>query len=760
MAVSLSPRRLARSSAERPRRVVALWVLLFAFAGVVSALWLGDALTSEISFTNDPESIRGEQLLSDRMPGQADQVSETVIVRSESATVDDAAFERVVQDVTASLRGVEGISLFNVYEAEANGDPMAAGLVSADGRATLLPIAFTGSFDEAAEQLDPFTEALAASRVVGYEVLTVGDLSVDEEFNAIAESDLQTAELFGLPMAMVILVVVFGALVAAGVPIILALISIAVAVGLTAVIGQVIELSFFVVNMITMIGLAVGIDYALFIVDRYREERRRGLPKVEAITFAGGTASRAVLFSGITVVLALSGMLLIPTTIFQSLGLGAILAVIVAVAASLTLVPAMLSLLGDRIDWPRRRRYDEATAAAQVAHDSQTYHDGFWGRIARVVMARPALSLILAAALLVAAAIPYFGLERGQAGIATLPESDVKQAFAILNQEFGAGRLAPVEIAIDGPRSPEVQAGIDRLQTGLAEDGRFLPNQTTVEWNEAGDLALLTTSLAMDSNDPGANTAIHELREEIVPAALTGVPAVALVTGDTAFNADFFTVVDDWTPIVFAFVLALSFILLLLAFRSVVIPIKAIVLNLLSVGAAYGLMVLVFQQGVGASLLGFQETPTIEAWVPIFLFCVLFGLSMDYEVFLLSRIKEHYDITGRNAESVAVGLQATARIITGAALIMVVVFTGFAMGRLVMFQQMGFGLAVAVFLDATIVRSVLVPAGMALLGKWNWYLPSWLAWLPNVSIEGTPRETAVQPRDPFQPAAIPEGAAD
>ncbi len=280
MASFLSTAGLARASARKPWLVVGSWVGLLVLAGLAAALWLGGALTSEISFTNNPESLRGFHLLEERMPNAADPVAETVIIRSETTTVDDPAFRRVVEAATADLRAVEGVSVFNYYEASAGGDSAAEGLVSADRRATLIPAAFAGDFDEAAGRLDEFTAALAPHRGADFQVLTVGDLSVDEEFNAIAERDLRVAEGVGLPMALVILVVVFGALVAAGVPVVLALMSIGIAIGLTAVLGQLFELSFFVVNMITMIGLAVGIDYALFIVDRYREERRRGLAKL------------------------------------------------------------------------------------------------------------------------------------------------------------------------------------------------------------------------------------------------------------------------------------------------------------------------------------------------------------------------------------------------------------------------------------------------------------------------------------------------
>jgi RND superfamily putative drug exporter len=735
----LSTAGLARASARRPWLVVAVWVVVLVLAGVVAS-GLGDALTTEGDFTNAPESVRADDLLRDRLrAGQDPPVAETVIVYAETLTVDDPAFRQVVEQTAADLRAVPEVvtGVTTYYDALAVDAPDASGLVSADRHATLIAVTLAGDLDQAATRVDEYLDVVERQGGEGIEVLTVGDLSVGEEFSRLAEEDLLKGEGLGLLASLVVLVVVFGALVAAGVPLVLAIVAIFVAIGLTALVGRAMDLSFFVVNMITMIGLAVGIDYALFIVERYREERRHGRTKHEAIEVAGGTASKAVLFSGSTVVLALLGMFLIPTVIFRSLGAGAILVVIVAVAATLTLVPALLSLLGDRIDWPRRRRYDAAVVAAQERYDHETIHAGFWGRVTRVVMARPVVCVVLAGGLLVAAALPYLDLDRGQAGVESLPESDLRTAYQVLSDDFAAGRVAPVEIVVDGPRTPEVQEGIDRLVASLGQDAVFGPAQP-IEWNDAGDLALLRVPLTVDGSLPSALAAVDLLRDELVPAAFAGVPAEVLVGGAPASNADFEAMVRDYTPIVFAFVLGLSFLLLMLAFRSLVVPLKAIVMNLLSVGAAYGLLVLVFQKGYGADLLGFQEAPTIENWIPIFLFCVLFGLSMDYHVFLLSRIREHYDLTHRNRESVAVGLQATGKIITGAALIMVAVFAGFASGQLVMFQQMGFGLAVAVLLDATIVRSILVPASMALLGDRNWYLPRWLSWLPDLRVEGTP----------------------
>jgi RND superfamily putative drug exporter len=366
------------------------------------------------------------------------------------------------------------------------------------------------------------------------------------------------------------------------------------------------------------------------------------------------------------------------------------------------------------------------------------------------------VSALLAVGVLVAASLPLVDLNRGFAGTDTLPPSDVCEAFGILDRDFSAGSIAPVDIVVDLPRA-EAETGIDNLVAALAESDNFIPGGETVRWNPDETTALVTTTLSMPTDASGAYLAIEELRDEIIPATLGDQAGDVYVTGVTALNLDFFGVVDDYTPWVFVFVLGLSFLLLTLVFRSIVVPIKAILLNLLSVGAAYGLLVLVFQKGYGADFFGFQTTPTIEAWLPIFLFCILFGLSMDYHVFLLSRIREHYDQTGRNRESVAVGLLSTARIITGAALIMVAVFSGFASGSLVMFQQMGFGLAVAVLIDATIIRSILVPAGMVLLGDWNWYLPSWLTWMPDLRVEGKPIHVPV-PAPP--PIFQPEGAAD
>jgi len=733
----LSTAGLARASARRPWRTLGIWLLL-AVAVVVASGAFGGTLSDEAEFTNNPDSARADALLEERLRGD-DMLTETVLVQSTGATVDDPAFQAIVERTTADLRDLPNAvsSVTNVYELQAAGDPSADALVSADRTSTILPVTLVGGYDDAGEYAAEYMATAEGQQGNGFTVYTVGDASLLETFGTIAEEDTSRDLSIGMPVAFVVLIVVFGALVAAGLPILLGVLSIAIGSGLTLLIANVVDVSTNATSMTSMIGLAVGIDYALFLIERYREERRHGKSKHAAIEIAGGTAGKAVFFSGGTVVVALLGLFLIPVSVFQSLAIGAILAVLIAVLATQTFVPALLSLLGDKIDWPRRRKYDAAAVAAQKRYDAETIHKGFWGRMTKGVMTHPVVALVIAVSILLGAALPILDLQTGQSSIESLPDSKVKTGYQILSQEFYAGAVSPVEIVVDGDvDDPAVQAGVENLTASLATNDLY--GAPAVQEGPNGDLVVVSVPMALDSQSTAAYDAVKTLRAETIPQAFGNQAENVYVTGDTAGTADFNQVLEDYTPLVFAFVLALSFLLLMMAFRSLVVPLKAIVMNLLSVGAAYGVLVAVFQKGFLADTLGFQQTDTIVAWLPIFLFCVLFGLSMDYHVFLLSRIREHYDQTKRSDESVAVGLQSTGRIITGAALIMVAVFGAFASGRLVDIQQMGLGLAVAVLLDATVVRSILVPASMKLLGKWNWYLPSWLRWMPDLRIEGAP----------------------
>jgi RND superfamily putative drug exporter len=407
------------------------------------------------------------------------------------------------------------------------------------------------------------------------------------------------------------------------------------------------------------------------------------------------------------------------------------------VLAALTLLPAVLGLLGDRVNWLTLPFIGRRSAAQSDG--------GAWSWVTKAVTTRPVISVILTGGLLLALAGPVLNLNLGNVGISTLPEeSDMRHAFDVISATFSDGVLT-ADIVIDAPdvNAPEVKTGIANLIAALDNDGFFGTSQ--IEINGAGDLALLTVAMPGDFSSAESKSALERLRSDYIPAAFANDTADIFVGGPTAESVDAVQKQQDYLPFVFTFVLGFSFLLLLLVFRSIVVPLKAVVMNLLSVGAAYGVLVLVFQEGLGNDVLGFRESPVIESWLPLFLFAILFGLSMDYHVFLLSRIKERYDETGDNAASVAYGLRKTASIITGAALIMVAVFGGMASGDLVTFQQVGFGLAVAIILDATIIRMVLVPASMELLGDWNWYFPTWLEWLPKIQIEGAEVSPTGQP---------------
>jgi RND superfamily putative drug exporter len=739
----LSTYGITRSSARRHWVVIAIWIVALVIASYLTATYLSDALTTDFESQSDQDSVVGLELLEDRM-AYDDPERETIVVNSDTIPVDDPAYAEVVNTIVADLRAsteyVDPDGVLNYYElvdsSNAADADLAAQLVSEDRLSLLIPVTLVGTLDETQDHFDEYTAILEESSTDDIEALSVGSMTINEAFTTISEEDLQTGETFGIPIALIILIIVFGALVAAVVPILLALVAIAVALGMAAFAGIFFDLSFFITNMITTIGLAVGIDYSLFVIHRYREERRNGRSRMDAIAETGGTASKAVFFSGMTVVFALLGLFIVPNSIFRSLGLGAVFVVVVAVIAVLTLIPAIISLLGDKLDWPRKPKYDAAATPAPETLEAD--YTGFWGRLTKIVMDHPVPAVVGATALLILLAIPYFDMETGLEGVDRIPESDVKSAFLILDEKFAAGRLSPVEIVVDGENTDDVNAAIDALVASMQQNGGFDRIDPPI-WSPNNDLAHVQATLTVDANSDAAYDLVEVLRSSLIPAAFDGTDARVYVSGDTAGNQDFFDLVDERTPWVFVFVLGLSFVLLTIAFRSIVVPLTAIIMNLLSVGAAYGLLVLVFQKGYGADFFGFDETPKIEAWLPLFLFCVLFGLSMDYQVFLLSRIREFYDRSGNNDVAVALGLKTTARLITGAAAIMVVVFAGFAAGQLSSFQQLGFGLAVAIALDATVVRSILVPATMKLLGDRNWYLPSWLSWLPDVRIEGTPR---------------------
>jgi uncharacterized membrane protein YdfJ with MMPL/SSD domain len=729
--VPLVTERLARRCSRRPGRVIAVWVVAVLASFPVIGIFLGDVLTADVEVTADTESRRADDLLGRAFPDNPAEreraITEVVVVRAASGEILGPAARERVESLADELRAAGAAAV----ETTADGAPPTSR--DGDARVLLVGLGLDGEDD-----VDPVYEVIDRFDAgPEYETAITGELSSEADEDELSGEDLRTGELFfGLPAACVILLLVFGAVVAGLVPLILALVSIFVALAVVALIGQASDLSLYAVNMLSGMGLALGVDYSLFVVSRYREERALGRDELEAIDATGATASRAVLFSGMTFVLAMIGLVLVPSTLFRSLAAGAILAGIVSVMAALTLLPAVLGLLGDRLNAGRIPFFGRSAGRPRT-------ESRFWGPVVRAVMGRPVVSIVLGAGLLLALAVPVLGLDTGSQGPSALPDRfESKRGYVLLNEEFPGRSTDPVEIAIAGDASlPQMRSGIGRLERELAAHPAF--GDATVEASGGGEVTRITVPIGGDPVEDRSIDAVRELRKELIPRAFAGVDAEVLVTGDTAEELDYHDTVDAWIPRVLAFVLGLSFVLLTIAFRSIVVPLKAIVMNLLSVGAAYGLLVLVFQEGVGAELLGLTEAENIAAWVPLFLFSVLFGLSMDYQVFLLSRIRERYERTGDSDEAVEWGVGSTARIITGAALIIIAVFWGFAMGDLIMFQQMGFGVAVALLIDATIVRGVLVPAAMKLLGRWNWYLPHWLSWLPDAHIEGA---RAAEPR--------------
>jgi RND superfamily putative drug exporter len=581
-------------------------------------------------------------------------VTDIVIVRSNRYTVDSPPFQAFVQRLAAQGRetgAVAGAQSFYSTQDSA--------LVSEDRHATALLINVPDS-DRAGDVIDVVERAGVDP---SFETAITGDTTVDNDFSELSQRDLENGELrFGLPAALVILVLVFGALVAGLIPLLMAILSIIVALGLVALFSQAFDLSVFITNMLTGMGLALGIDYSLFVVSRYREERGRGLEKPDAIAASGATASRAVLFSGTAFVLAMIGMLIVPNNIMRSLALGAILVGIVSVAAALTLLPALLGLLGDRVNALR------VPFVGRAALETAGAEGRFWHAIVERVMRRPGLSLALAVGVLIAAAIPVFGLHIGSSGVSTLPDSFAsKRGFIALERDFPRLTTDPVQIVVaDGYDRQDARAALAKLRARLAADPRFGSGE--IRPSPDGQVAVLQVPIRGDSAGTEAVAAVRDLRSETIPELFGGTEATVYVGGGTAENIDYFDSVSAPAPIVLAFVLGLTLVLLTIVFRSVVVAATALVLNLLSVGAAYGLLVLVFIHGYGADLFGFTQSDTIEAWVPLFLFSVLF--------------------------------------------------------------------AVALLVDATIIRSVILPSIMALLGRWNWYLPRWLNWLPRVEVEG------------------------
>ena len=643
--------RLARTSATHPWRSICLWLAVVGLAVVSMGALLSSGITSNMEFRGGkPDSVIGQKL-AEKITGPQ-RMTDFVIVRSADLKVDDPIFQGYVRSVAARIAGLGPGIVQNVSTVYDSHDPT---LRSRDGHSTLIPVVMAGDQDQAMKNVDKLHAVVMSTPGEGFTLAQTGDASLNQMIDQVAKSDLEKAEIFGVPAALIVLALVFGALVAAGLPLVLSIVSIVLALALTGLIGQIYPMNTFMLNVLTMMGLAVGIDYTLFVISRYREERARGLARIDAIAATGATANRAIFFSGMTVVLAMIGMVIVPLDITISMGLGVMLVVFTTLATTLVLLPALLGVLGDRVNALR------VPFVGRMAMDRAAGRSGFFERLAHSIMRRPAVWLTVAVVGLLVLAAPVLVMKTGNTNMTAryLPADQYsKQGWDILGRDFSLGKANPLQIVVDGPAaSPAVKRGVASLTAALKSDGRFGPAQTMVD--KAGDLTLISTTLAGDPAGDATEALVGHLRSAMVPAAFAGAPAKVYVAGNTAFVVDYLAFFHKWLPIALTVVLSLSFLLLLVAFRSIVIPAKAIAMNLLSVGASYGLLVLVFQKGVGAHLLGFTRVDTIEAWVPLFLFSLLFGLSMDYQVFLLSRIKERFDHTGDTREAVAYGVGRT-----------------------------------------------------------------------------------------------------
>ena len=714
--------RAGRWSAHNRRKAIFGWL-----AFVVLALALGSAVGTN-TLSSDEQGV-GESGRADRAIGAAfpKSAEEQVFVQSTSdATTADREFRSAIDDVAGRLERTE-----HVRDVRSPLDRGNAGQLAPDRRSALVQFKIAGDEDQAEERVDATLAAVAAAQKAHPEFVVeqFGDASANKAITKSYEDDFKRAETLSLPVTLLILVAAFGALVAASIPLLLAISAVAGTLGLVGLVSQVAPVSDSVASVLLLIGLAVGVDYSMFYLRREREERAAGRSPGEALETAAATSGRAVLVSGVTVMIAMAGMYLAGNSTFASFGTGTILVVAAGMIGSLTVLPAVLAWLGDRVEKGR------IPGLGRVRRGGESR---FWGALVTRVMRRPKLAAALSAGLLVALAVPALGMNTAFPGLDSLPRDvAVMKTYDRIQAEFPGGPL-PSEVVVraDDVTEPDVRGAIADLRDQAKESGAAREPITT-EVSPDRSTAVVSVPMKGDGADAESMDALTTIREDVVPVTVGRVAQVD-VTGEAAGTKDFNDSMKANIPYVFAFVLTLAFALLLVTFRSIVIPIKAILLNLLSVGAAYGVLTLVFQHGWGKGLLGFESTGSVTSWLPLFLFVVLFGLSMDYHVFILSRIREAVDRGMSTDDAIAHGIKSTAGVVTSAAVVMVAVFAIFASLGMLEMKQMGVGLAAAILIDATIVRGVLLPASMKLLGEWNWYLPQRLQWLPRVQHEPTP----------------------
>ena len=718
--------RAGRWSATHRRIAIAGW-----FAFVILALLLGSAIGVEE--IKDEDSGVGEAREADRAVAEAfpDNPGETVLVQSRSGvTADQPEFRAVVDDAVSQLESTE-----NVIDVESPYSAGTEGGISQDGTSALITFEIPDPGDDADVTAEDLVEApLATVAALGeahpdFRVDEFGDASAGKALSESFEDDFQKAELTSVPITLIILLLAFGAVVAALVPLILAATAVAAAIGLLGPLSLIWPLDQSATSVVLLVGLAVGVDYSMFYLRREREERARGNEAEASLAAAAATSGRAVLVSGVTVAISMAGMFLAGAATFTSFAVGTITVVAIAVVGSLTVLPAILSWLGDRVNKGK-------IPFLPSPEERATRESRVWSAILTPVLRRPVVAAVASTAVLLVLAIPVLNLKMAVPGIETLPQDlEVIQTYDRIQAAFPGNQIPAVVVIEQGDAADvELTIAVHNLREAVEANDLFEP-PVTVEFSADHSVAMVDVPIVGDGTNDQSYAALAELRDEIIPATVDPTGAVANVTGFTAGSNDFNELMETRVPIVFAFVLGFAFLLLLATFRSIVIPLKAIVL---SVGAAYGIVVWIFQEGHLESLLGFESTGAITSWLPLFLFVLLFGLSMDYHVFILSRVRELYDRGMSTEDAVSDGIKHTAAVVTAAAAVMIAVFAIFATLSAIEFKQFGVGLAAAVLIDATIIRGVLLPATMTLLGDWNWYLPRSLGWLPKIGIGERP----------------------
>ena len=733
--------RAGRWSAHHRKKAIFGWL-----AFVIVAVFIGGSVGTQTLDGDDfgiGESGRADKAIGDHFPEKG---SESVLIQSRDGIRNtDPEFRTTVTDVVSRLELTR-----NVRNVESPYGLDNQGQLSEDGRSALVTFELPGANPE--DRVDPSLDAVAAldKRHPGFRIEQFGDGSADKALSKAFEDDFRKAEVTSLPITLVILLLAFGALLAAFVPLILAITAVAAAIGLIGPISQIWPVDEAISSVVLLIGLAVGVDYSMFYLRREREERARGLSEEAALEAAAATSGRAVLVSGVTVMAAMAGMYFGGAATFMSFATGTILVVAIAVLGSLTVLPAILSKLGDRVNRGR---------VPFMRPERRTGEPRAWAWVLDRVLRRPVASILVAGGILVTLAIPLLHMHTADSGIDGLPRSlAIMQTYDRMQAAF-PGETFSADIVIEGRNldEGEIRAAAQQVRE-IALESEHFQEPVTVDASPDGQIAVVEVPLAGNGTNERSMDAVGALRDEVVPDVFAGLSSgeVVGVTGFTAGSVDFNELMASRIWYVFAFVFAMAFVLLLVTFRSIVIPIKAILLNVLSVAAALGIVTWVFQDGHLESLLSFESTGAITAWFPLMLFVILFGLSMDYHVFILSRIREAVDRGESTDEAVAHGIKSTASVVTAAALVMVGVFGIFATLSFIDMKQFGVGLAAAVLIDATLVRGVLLPATMRLLGDWNWYLPSWLEWLPKgPALEGDLPHPEPEP-DPDGPSPEPD----